>query len=254
MTKQLTTRMNSSRFHPKVIPAMSLLTAGVISLSFMFPFAATSQERDRIYRTLTVSGQGTENIQATLSQIQLGVEAQGKESQKVQQEIAQRSAAVVNFLKSRGVEKLRTTGINLSPTYSYANNRQTLTGYQGSNIVSFRVATDKAGSILDEAVKAGASRIDSVSFTATDEAIAVAQKEALRKATQEAQAQAQAVFSTLNFNQKEIVSIQVNNANVPPPIPVQMEARSSKLTSDAFTPVVGGEQEVQASVTLQISY
>jgi uncharacterized protein len=256
MTKQLTTQVNSPRFPKKVIPALGLLTAGVISLSFMFPFAATSQERDRMYRTLTVSGQGTENIQATLAQVQLGVEAQGKEPQKVQQEVAQRSSAVVNFLKSRGVEKLRTTGINLNPVYSYTNNRQTLTGYQGSNIVSFRVATDKAGVILDEAVKAGASRIDSVSFTATDAAIAAAQKEALRKATQEAQAQAQAVFSSLNFSQKEIVSIQVNNANVPPPIPVQA-GFSTKLSPAAEappSPVMGGEQEVQASVTLQISY
>jgi uncharacterized protein len=256
MANKPMSKFNPAQFPKKVIPALGLFTAGVVSLSLMFPFAATSQERERIYRTLTVSGQGTENIQATLAQVQLGVETQGKESQKVQQEVAQRSAAVVNFLKSRGVEKLRTTGINLNPIYSYANNKQTLTGYQGSNNVTFRVATDKAGPILDEAVKVGASRIDGISFTATEAAIAAAQKEALRKATQEAQAQAQAVLSSLNLNQKEIVGIQVNNASAPPPIPVMARAQSLDTSSVAKvpSPVEGGEQEVQASVTLQISY
>jgi uncharacterized protein len=261
MANQPMTQLNSCRFPKKVVPALGLLTAGVVSLSLMFPFVATSQEREgaahRIYRTLTVSGQGTENIQATLAQVQLGVETQGKEPQKVQQEVAQRSAAVVNFLKSRGVEKLRTTGINLNPVYSYANNKQTLTGYQGSNNVTFRVATDKAGPILDEAVKVGASRIDGISFTATETAIATAQKEALRKATQEAQAQAQAVLSSLNLNQKEIVGIQVNNASTPPPVPVVFggkDAMNTSLEARAVSPVEAGQQEVQATVTLQISY
>lgn len=256
MANKPMTQLNLSQFPKKVVPALGVLTAGVVSLSLMFPFSATSEERARIYRTLTVSGQGTENIQATLAQVQLGVETQGKEPQKVQQEVAQRSAAVVNFLKSRGVEKLRTTGINLNPIYSYANNKQTLTGYQGSNNVTFRVATDKAGSLLDEAVKVGASRIDSISFTATEAAIATAQKEALRKATQEAQAQAQAVFSSLNLSQKEIVGIQVNNASTPPPMPVMARLQGQDLASKVApsSPVEGGEQEVQASVTLQISY
>lgn len=206
-------------------------------------------------RTLTVTGQGTEKIASTIAQVQLGVEAQGKTAQQVQQEVANRSAAVVALLKSRSVDKLQTTGINLSPQYRYDSGKQTLTGYQASNTVSFRTPTGQAGTIIDDAVKAGASRIDSVSFTAADAAIADAQKVALRKATQEAQEQAKAVLSALGLLPKEIVGIQINGANPPTPRPYPMAAQAMLKSADvSSTPVEAGEQSVQASVTLQISY
>jgi len=223
----------------------------VACISFTQPGLA--EEKERMLRTLTVTGRGMESIQTTLSLVNLGVEVQGKTAQDVQQDAARRSSAVVALLKSRNVDKLETTGIRLNPVYSYNNNVQRITGYAATNTVSFRIPIEKAGILLDEAVKVGATQINGVSFVASDEAIAQAQKQALRKATQEAQQQADAVFASLGFKSKEIVSIQVNNANAPTPPPIAY--RSAKLTQqDASTPVVGGEQEVDASVTLQISY
>lgn len=210
--------------------------------------------QERMLRTLTVTGQGNEKIPSTLALVQLGVEAQGKTAQQVQQEVAKRSSAVVALLKSRSVDKLQTTGINLNPQYNYDNGKQTLTGYQASNIVSFRVPTGQAGVIMDDAVKAGASKIDSVSFAATDQAISDAQKVALRKATQDAQEQAKAVLSALGFAPKDIIRIQVNGANTPTPRPYSMALMAKSADSAASTPVEAGEQSVQASVTLQISY
>lgn len=49
-------------------------------------------------------------------------------------------------------------------------------------------------------------------------AIAKPKQQFLRAATQNAQSQANAVLSSLNLSQKEVVSIQVNNASSPPPI------------------------------------
>ncbi|WP_366525010.1 SIMPL domain-containing protein [Acaryochloris sp. IP29b_bin.137] len=205
------------------------------------------------YRVLSVTGQGIENIQTTQAQVRLGVEVQGKTAEAVQQQVASRSAAVVSLLKSRQVKKLETTGINLSPNYSYNNGQRRLVGYQGSNIVSFRVDIEAAGPLMDDAVKAGASRIDRVSFVAADATIAAAQKQALTQATQDAQAQARAVLSTLNLSPKDVISIQINRANAPapPPIPIQATVLRSESAS---TPVVGGEQSVRAAVTLHIRY
>jgi uncharacterized protein YggE len=182
------------------------------------------------------------------------VEVQGKTAQAVQQESARRSSAVVDLLRSRNVDKLHTTGINVEPAYSYQNNEQRIIGYTASNSVSFRVPTEKAGAILDAAVKAGATRINDVSFVASDEAIASAQKQALQKATQDAQQQADAVFSTLGLKPKEVASIQIDGANAPPPRVIPVAAMLRSASAEAQTPVVGGEQQVEATVTLQISY
>ena len=225
--------------------ALSLLTLTIAN-------PALAQEK--LQKTLTVSGRGVEMIPTTLTQVRLGVEFQGKTAQEVQQEVARRSSAVVALLRSRNVEKLQTTGITLNPIYSYNNNVQSLTGYTATNVVSFRLNTEQTGTLLDEAVKAGATRIDGISFVASDTAIAAAQQQALQKATQDAQQQANTVLNVLNLTPKEVVSIQLNSANPPePPQPLYRQAAST-ADSAISTPVVGGEQQVEASVTLQISY
>ncbi len=233
------------------VAALGICSALTVLLPPGGMLSALAQEMQA--RVLTVTGQGEERIATTLAQVSLGVEAQGTTAEQVQQDIARRSSAVVELLRSRNVQNLETTGINLSPNYSYEGGRQRLEGYRGSNIVSFRVPTERSGPILDEAVRAGASRIDSVTFIATDSAIATAQQAALRKATQDAQTQANTVLSALNLTAGSVVGIQINGASQPPPIPMPRAALRSEV-ADATTPVMGGEQTVQGSVTLQISY
>ena len=211
-------------------------------------------EEKVILQTLTVTGRGVETIPTTLSKVSLGVQVEGKTANTVQQEAARKSNAVVELLKSRNVDKLKTTGIRLNPTYSYKDNVRKIEGYEATNIVSFQVPTEQAGKLLDEAIKAGATRINNVSFVATEEEINQARQQALREATQDARQQADAVFSSLGLRSKEIVQIKVNNASIPQPVRLQRSVPASPMSEAAPTPVVGGEQEVGASVTLQISY
>ncbi len=207
-------------------------------------------------RTLTVRGQGVEEIAATLSQINLGVGVQGKIAQEVQQEAARRSQAVVRILQSQQVEKLTTSGISLNPVYSFKDNIRRITGYSATNTVSFQIATEKAGEILDQAVKSGATRIDGIRFIAPEAMISEAKKQALKEATQDAREQADAVLASLGLSSKEIVGIEVDNARAQvPPIFRGESAFAQSRTADApRTPIIGGEQKVEATVTLQISY
>ncbi|MFM8295959.1 MAG: SIMPL domain-containing protein [Microcystaceae cyanobacterium] len=210
--------------------------------------------QEKLLRTLTVTGEGVEMLATSLTQVELGVEITAPTAAQVQQTIAQRSNAVIDLLKSRGVEKLQTTGIQLNPNYEYANNQRKLNGYTGTNTVSFRLPTEQVGTLLDDAVKAGATRINGVSFTATDEAIASAQKLALKKATADAQSQAQVVLQSLNLSPREIIGIQINGANPPITPRYRADYMVQAAAAPAPTPVIGGEQSVRASVTLQINY
>ncbi|MBE9183271.1 SIMPL domain-containing protein [Microcoleus sp. LEGE 07076] len=245
--------MNSNLQRNTRINFRNLITALCLTLTLVsFAGLDPVQAQEQRIRTLTVTGRGVEAIQTTQTEVRLGVEVQGKTATEVQQEAARRSSAVVELLRSRQVEKLETAGITLSPNYSYENNQQRLTGYTATNTVSFRINTQSAGTLLDDAVSAGATRIQGVSFVAAESAIEQAQKQALKKATQDAQAQADAVLSALNLKRGEIQGIQVNGAIAPNPVYRQFAARA--VAAEAATPVVGGEQQIEASVTLQISY
>ena len=249
-------RVNSKPKHTNFLTSFgqSFCFALAIGSFFNVAFITPVMAQEQVLRTLSVTGVGVERIPATLAQVSLGVEIQGKMAAEVQQEVAKRTSAVVNFLRSRKVERLQTKGISLQPNYNYTNNQRRLVGYIGTNTVSFRLKTEEVGKLLDMAVQAGATRIDSVSFTATEAEMASAQKEALRKATIEAQKQADTVLKTLNFSTKEIIGIQINGASLPRPRMLERARFSSAADAEASTPVVGGEQVVSGSVTLQIRY
>lgn len=112
------------------------LVLGLISLTACqsLPSNAETPNLASLPRTLSVSGKGDVTIPTTMSQVRLGVEIQGKTAQQVQQQVAQRSQAVVKLLKSRKVEKLETTGISLNPNYTYKDGKQSISGYIGSDI------------------------------------------------------------------------------------------------------------------------
>jgi uncharacterized protein YggE len=216
---------------------------------------STSAIADEAFlRTITVTGQGDEAIATSLSQVRLGVEVKGATAEQVQSDIANRSTQVVEFLKSKNVEKLTTTGISLQPQYDYNGGDRRLLGYVATNTVSFEVPTGQAGSIMDEAVKAGATRIDGISFRATDSVLAAAEKIALGEAALDAREQADAVLAALGLSAQDIVQIQVNGSQPNIPMPRMRAESFGAVSAQAVSPVEGGEQIVNASVTLTISY
>ncbi len=249
-----TTRRESSSLQPfQTITA--LLTISIWSMGIGIA-PGIAQER-KPARTLTASGKATVSISTTLTQVRLAVEVSGKTPTSTQQDAANRSARLIAYLQTQRVQKLQTTGIALNPVYNYPPNggKPQLGGYNATNSISFRVATPRAGTILDAAVRNGASRIDGIEFSADDRAIETARLQALTPATRDAQTQADAVLASLNFKRKEVTNIRIDGATNPNPIPMQNRAALAQ-TADAklSTPILGGEQQVEATVTLDVSY
>ena len=231
------------------LTVLSLLL-GTVTFSGIHP--AIAQEQQRI---LSVTGRGSVTVPTTIARVRLGIEIEGKTAQTVQEEVARRSAALVRLLRNSNVDKLQTTGVRLNPIYDRRNDRRYLTGYTATNTVSFRVATEEAGKLIDAAVKTGATRVDGINFIATDEVLEQARLEALRDATADAQSQANAVLGALNLSQREIIRIHINQERSP----IMTQSNITNMAPDvgdfqARTVLVGGEQEVQGFVTLQISY
>jgi len=242
---------------------MRHVTTFILSLAFCIPSvvaiapsakaqesAISNQSNERV---LTVTGRGERAVKTTKARIQLGVTAEGKTAIATQAEVARQANSIVTKLQQLGVEKLQTTTIQLSPKYVYDNNRQTQDGFTGQTSVSFLVPIDKAGATLDAAVAAGANQIEQLSFVATDTMLDEAKQFALRDAVQDAQAQAGTVLRALGLTQKSIKAIQIGDSGISYPVPQPRAEMLAKSAADAV-PILGGEQKVNASVTLQITY
>jgi uncharacterized protein len=126
--------------------------------------------------------------------------------------------------------------------------------------VRFQIDPAAIGSLLDDVVKAGATRVDGVTLVASDEAIEAAQDQAIERATQQAHRQAKAALGALSLASQEVVSIQINGAAPNPMANELMQQRMAmdgvgmKTVSAMSTPIVAGEQRIQASVSLQVRY
>jgi len=246
--KRLTQPLQRAKRSPLMyaIP-LSMLMVGV---ALMRPAPA----QDSPGRILSITGRGAESAPTSATRVSLGVEVNAETAEEAQAEAARRSSRVVDLLKSKTVDLLQTAGITLNPRYDYSNNQRRLLGYTATNTVSFEVETERAGPLLDELVQSGATTINGISFIASDEAIAIAQRQALREAVQDAQEQATVVLDALGLQMQDVAGIQVNGARTPPPVPFPAARAEAMVSNDASTPVIGQEQEVNASVTLQIRY
>ena len=67
---------------------------------------------------------------------------------------------------------------------------------------------------------------------------------------------ADAVLETLNLKRKEVIGIKIDSASIPNPVPMMRQAMgdNGNIAQKSSTPVVGGEQQVEAAVTLDIGY
>ncbi|MEE3719239.1 SIMPL domain-containing protein [Tumidithrix elongata RA019] len=236
----------------KALQATTLLSTVFILATPIATFIpSVSAQEVKQSRVLTVTGQGERYVPTTTARVQVAVAVEGKTAEEVQAEIARKTNRVIATLKELQVDKLQTTGISLSPKYVYENNRQRQDGFTGQNSISFVTSIERSGATLDAIVAAGANRIDQISFLAPDEAVRVARNGALQDAVKDAQAQADAVLSSLNLKAQSIRTIQIGNAQSYTP---QVFKQALSTADNNATSVVGGVQNVQASVTLEITY
>ncbi|MEH2173078.1 SIMPL domain-containing protein [Nostoc sp.] len=204
---------------------------------------------------LEVTGKGEVNVATTLTEVQLGIKVQAKTATAVQEQVAQRSTAVVDTLQKLGAKELQTTSIQLNPVYSFENGTQTLTGFEGLNTLQFELPTNQAGAAIDKAIQAGANVIQNISFTASDEVLQQARLQVLSEAVKDAQAQAQAVFSTLKLTPGQIIDIDINSDDNPRPSPLVSNLTGDRvLAAASTTPIISSPQTIEASVSLDIGY
>jgi hypothetical protein len=205
---------------------------------------------------VVVRGESEVEVAPDIAQLQLGVQAQAEEASDAQRLVSEAARRVLDALAEEGVAErdVRTSGINLYPVYDHRPRPQEeqegprVVGYQASNSVSVRLNDlAKVGTVIDRAIAAGATNVDSLQLTVRDES--AARQEALRGAVADAAGKASAIAAALGSELGAVIEVQEGGASV---TPMFLEAGASMLRSQAAvtTPVAAGTVTVRAQVTV----
>ena len=174
--------------------------------------------------------------------------ARPAEAQKLN---AQAMAQVQEAVKRAGIsaDAVRTLSFNLREDVDWVNGKRTSRGYVVSNAIEVRVdKLDDVGRLLDAAVTAGATNVSSIRFELKGRS--GAEREAVRLAVADARARADAAAEGAGTKVVSVVRIEeTSDRNIPPPMPM-MRMAEARVAAAPETPVVAGEIEIRATVTL----
>ena len=227
-----------------------LLVASAPSFSPRPSLAADATKPDH---TISVTGTGRVILAPDVADLRLGVSVQRSTVRAARADAAKAMTAVIAALKKVGIADadIQTSGITLQPQYDYSNgNVPRRIGYQFSNSLAITVRKlDILGDAIDDALAAGATTLDSVSFRVDDETKAEAQ--ARTAAMADAKAKAQALATAAGVTIDGVSSITETVAPVPYPVYFGVAAGAA-VDKAASTPVQAGTNEV--SVTVAVVY
>lgn len=181
--------------------------------------------------------------------VSISAESRSRTSREAQRLNANAMTSVIGKLKSAGLagDAIRTTGYDLQPEFDYNDGRQTLKGYVARNTIEVRVDDLlRLGEILDVAVGAGATSVSGIRFDLKDRT--AAERQALEEAVGDARARASAAAAGAGMKVDRVLRIEEQRiSSAPPPRPMMAMRAEAQAYS---TPVVAGDLEIRASVTL----
>lgn len=177
----------------------------------MATVSAYADNGDR--RTLTTTGEAWVKVKNNQAVVRLGVTTRSIHAEEAAELNSEVMDKVRNAIFHAGIamEKIETQRYNLSEVTEYKKDDIPIHRYEAENCLTVTVDDiNRAGTVIDMAVSAGANRIDSVEFTAKNPE--KAKEEALRKAIEEARKKADLMAASLG---KQIVNVvSVNEGSV----------------------------------------
>jgi uncharacterized protein len=189
--------------------------------------------------TLTVTGTGSVTAAPDEAQLSFGVESRGETAQGALAANGVAMRKVIAALRDTGARELATQWVSVWPL---SQDNGTTQGYTAANSVSAVTDVDRAGALIDAAVGAGANQVSGPDLRGADAKRLYQQ--ALGGAVGDARAHAEALAKAAGRTLGEITAIAEGG---PEPVPMY---RAAATADSASTPIVGGQQETTASVTV----
>lgn len=202
------------------------LTSGWIALLFFLSASAVASAQEASptpdRAIVMASGLGEVRLQADRATVSITVRTIAEKPDRASSLNRSEAEAVTAALEALDLDSLRSTGVRVGPNRQYTPDGPKDEGYFAER--SLRVSTDdlsQVGEIIASAVGAGATEIDNVAYSSSEEASA--RRQALAKAVDNARADAAAVAAAAGGRLGEVVLLSSGGVNVPRPM-YQMQA------------------------------
>jgi len=121
--------------------------------------------------TISVSASGSATADADRAVVNVAVEATADSADDARAQVASGVEGVRTTLADAGIPdaNVTTAAFGLSPVYDRSETNRAITGYRAIHALTVETTPTRAGEVIDLAVGAGATNVDGVSFTLSDE-------------------------------------------------------------------------------------
>lgn len=212
-----------------------------------------NQAAPDMIRTMNVNGVGQVDLTPDIAYIYIGVHDESPTASEAVDANKAHTTAVINAIKKAGVDAkdIRTTNFSIYPSQQYAPDG-TISGtvYMVDNSVYVTVRNlDILGSLLDDAISAGANNINSIQFDVADKTAAV--KEARAKAVEDAKTQAQEMAYAAGITLGDVQNLSFYETS---PVPMfGGKGGGGGMAADMSVPIQPGQLTISVNVSMTYS-
>src|SRR5918995_421313 len=210
--------------------------AGAVGL----PDLAGAQDPADTEDSITVNGVGSVDAVPNEAKMSFGAETRASTAKAAVSANADVMRRILNALRQAGGRELATQWVSV---YPYTDETGTVNGYAASNSVSAVTDVGDAAALIDAAAEAGANQISGPGLSSSN--AEELYRRALTDAVAEARERAEVLAKAAGRSLGGISAIVEGTASSPLPYAERLAADAA-----ASTPIVPGEQETSATVTV----
>jgi uncharacterized protein YggE len=199
--------------------------------------------------TVSVSASGSASADPDLAVVHVGVESTADTANAARGQVARDVERVRTALSGAGVPdaSVTTTTFGIAPVYNYTRGESELVGYRAVHALAVETGSDRAGEVIDLAAGAGATSVDGVQFTLSDERRAELRATALDRAMNAARTDAAGIAHAASLSVTGVHRAATGAEFVPYPV-------------SRFEDTAGGSETViqpapvRVTVTVDVTY
>ncbi|MCW7073013.1 MAG: SIMPL domain-containing protein [Methanophagales archaeon] len=240
------------------IIATLVICLAIVCVAYINPGVnATSGEGNS---TISVSGTGIIKTEPNQAKVYLGVETQSGNVTEALEENSLKMQSIIKAIKKLGIPKgsIETTYFSVYPIRDYEKSGEDIIGYRASNEITVELHDlDKIGTVIEEAMNAGANKVRRIEFGLTEDKKREVKNEALKEACKDARTKADAIASGLGLKITRIATARESGTYV---APYRAEVFGGEYAMPVPTPAPKAIsppielKEVKVSATIDITY